>query len=66
MNEATKKALEKMRVIKKIMSAEIGDLDKYYILKWYDGGWCDEKWVDEEIEFRKEYPLKELSDNKIL
>lgn len=36
MNEATKKALEKMQVFKKIMSADIGDLDKYYILKWFD------------------------------
>ena len=61
MNEETKKALEKMKVIKKIMSADIGDLDKYYILKWYDGGWRDEEWVDLEIEYRKSVPLKELN-----
>ena len=60
MNEETKKALEKMQVIKKIMSADIGDLDKYYILKWYDGGWRDEEWVDSEIEFRKTTPLKKI------
>lgn len=61
MNEETKKALEKMQVIKKIMSADIGDLDKYYIMKWYDGGWRDAEWVDLEIEFRKDVPLKELN-----
>ena len=61
MNEETKKALDKMQVIKKIMSADIGDLDKYYIMKWYDGGWRDEEWVDLEIEYRKAVPLKELN-----
>lgn len=61
MNEETKKALEKMKVIKKIMSADIGDLDKYYIMKWYDSGWRDAEWVDLEIEFRKAVPLKELN-----
>ena len=60
MNEETKKAYEKMQVIKKIMNANIGDLDKYYILKWYDGGWRDEEWVDNEIEHRKINPLNEL------
>ena len=61
MNEETKKALEKMEVIKKIVNADIGDLDKYYILKWYDGGWRDKSWVENEIEYRKINPLKELS-----
>ena len=60
MNEQTKNALEKMKVIKKIMDADIGDIDKYYILKWYDGGWRDEKWVDSEIEYRKMNPLTEI------
>lgn len=60
MNEETKKALERMQVIKRIVSSDIGDIDKYYILKWYDGGWRDEEWVDNEIEFRKLNPLKEI------
>lgn len=60
MNEETKKALKRMQVIKRIVNAEIGDIDKYYILKWYDGGWRDEEWVDNEIEFRKANPLKEI------
>lgn len=60
MNEYTKKALEKMKVITKIVNSDIGDLDKYYILKWYDGGWADEEWVDDEIEYRKTNPLKEI------
>ena len=50
-----------MQVIKKIVNSDIGDIDKYYILKWYDGGWRDEEWVNNEIEFRKENPLKELN-----
>ena len=62
MNETTKKAIEKMRVIKKIVNADIGDIDKYYILKWYDGGWRNEEWVDTEIIFRKTNPLKELKE----
>ena len=62
MNDTTKKALEKMQVIKKIVNADIGDIDKYYILKWYDGGWRDEAWVDSEIEFRKMCPLEEIKD----
>lgn len=60
MNEETKRALEKMPVIKKIINSDIGDLDKYFILKWYDGGWRDEEWVNNEIEYRKMNPLKEL------
>ena len=60
MNEETKRALEKMPVIKKIINSDIGDLDKYFILKWYDGGWRDEEWVNSEIEYRKMNPLKEL------
>ena len=60
MNEDTMIALEKMPVIKKIVNADIGDLDKYYILKWYDGGWRDEKWVDLEIEYRKTNPLTQI------
>ena len=60
MNESTERVLEKMQVIKKIMSADIGELDKYYIIKWFDGGWRDEEWVDSEIEYRKENPLTKL------
>ena len=60
MNERTKEALEKMPVIKKIVEADIGDIDKYYILKRYITGWRDEKWVDIEIEYRKMNPLKEI------
>ena len=60
MNEETKRALEKMPVIKKIINSDIGDLDKYYILKWFDGGWRDEEWVNIEIEYRKMNPLIEL------
>ena len=62
MNEVTKKALEKMKVIKKIVNSDIGDIDKYYILKWYDGGWRDEEWVDSEIKYRKTNPLTELKE----
>lgn len=62
MNDSTKKALEKMQVITKIVNADIGDLDKYFIIKWYDGGWRDEAWVDNEIEYRKMNPLTELKD----
>ena len=62
MNKATEEALRKMRVIKKIVNADIGDIDKYYILKWFDGGWRDEEWVDKEIEFRKITPLKEIKE----
>lgn len=61
MNDRTKKALEKMQVITKIVNADIGDLDKYYILKMY-GGWRSETWVDNEIEYRKMNPLTELKD----
>ena len=60
MNEETKKALERMKVLKKIVNSDIGDIDKYYILKWYDSGWRDEEWVNSEIEYRKINPLKEL------
>lgn len=62
MNEMTKEALKKMEVIKKIVNADIGDLDKYYILKWYDGGWKDEEWVECEIEYRKTNPLKTIKE----
>ena len=64
MNEATKKALEKMQVFKKIMGADIGDLDKYYILKWFDGGWVNTEWVEMQIEYRKQFPLTRLNDNR--
>lgn len=60
MNEITKKALEEMPIITKIVNADIGDLDKYYILKWYISGWRDERWVEIEIEYRKMNPLTEL------
>lgn len=60
MNAQTERALKNMPVIKKIVNADIGDIDKYYILKWFDLGWRDEKWVDEEIEFRKNCPLEEI------
>ena len=49
-----------MPVIKKIVNADIGDIDKYYILQWYNLGWRDESWVDSEIEFRKQVPLNEI------
>lgn len=60
MNENTEKALKQMSIITKIVNSEIGELDKYYILKWYIGGWRDEAWVESEIEYRKSNPLKEL------
>ena len=60
MNESTKKALEEMPIITKIVNADIGELDKYYILKWYISGWRDERWVEIEIEYRKMNPLTEL------
>ena len=60
MNENTEKALKELPIITKIVNSDIGELDKYYILKWYIGGWRDEKWVDSEIEYRKMNPLKEL------
>lgn len=62
MTDNTKKALEQMPVITKIVNADIGDLDKYYILKWFIGGWRDEAWVESEIEYRKQVPLKEIKD----
>lgn len=60
MNENTEKALKQMPIIAKIVNADIGELDKYYILKWYIGGWRDEAWVESEIEYRKSNPLIEL------
>lgn len=60
MNEITEKALREMPVITKIINADIGELDKYYILKWYISGWRDERWVEIEIEYRKMNPLTEL------
>lgn len=60
MNKNTEKALREMPVINSIMSADIGELDKYFILKWYLSGWRDEKWVEIEIEWRKMHPLEEL------
>ena len=61
MNKETKEAIEKMQVIKKIVNADIGDIDKYYILQWFNMGWRDEAWVDYQIEYRKENPLQELN-----
>ena len=61
MNKETKEAIEKMQVIKKIVNADIGDIDKYYILQWFNMGWRDESWVDYQIEYRKENPLQELN-----
>ncbi len=61
MNESTAKALKQMPTITKIVNADIDELDKYYILKWYMGGWRDEKWVESEIEYRKTNPLTELN-----
>lgn len=61
MNKETKEAIEKMQVIKKIVNANIGDIDKYYILQWFNMGWRDEEWVDYQIEYRKENPLQELN-----
>ena len=49
MNEKTEKALQQMPVITKIVNADIGELDKYYILKWYIGGWRDEAWEEDGI-----------------
>ena len=60
MNENTERALREMPIITKIVNADIGELDKYYILKWYISGWRTEEWVDIEIEYRKNNPLKEL------
>lgn len=60
MNENTERALKQMIIITKIVNADIGELDKYYIIKWFISGWRDEKWVNSEIEHRKINPLKEL------
>lgn len=65
MNDTTKKAIEKMQIIKTIINAEIGDIDKYYILQWFNNGWRDESWVLSEIEYRKSYPMQELKENSI-
>ena len=65
MNDITKKAIEKMQVIKIIVNAEIGDIDKYYILQWFNSGWKNESWVYSEIEYRKSYPMQELKENSI-
>lgn len=60
MNENTERALKEMSIITKIVNADIGELDKYYIIKWFISGWRDEKWVDSEIEYSKIRPLKEI------